>query len=110
MTKATRFFLSAMDDAGISYSPHLKPPKKPKPSRGRRKPAPSVGPDSEKSETGEVGSKKNVTRQGWKAHPFHLPTRSEPIEVIAPDDLTEGEWAMVNAFMEGYIKLSLTKK
>lgn len=102
LEKSIRFYLSAMDEAGMPYSPFLKPPQRPKvQARARKKPSTALTTAQEVIAT-VVEEPPPI---GWKLHPFHLPTRTEPIRVLAPDDLSEAEWSMVNTFMQGYIAL-----
>ena len=112
LTMAVRFYLNALDDADIERSPYFAAPKRP--ARKKQAKAPpqeknssSALPASPAEETTVPGAKEAAT--DWPSHPFHIPTRSQPVIVTAPKDLTEQEWVLIDTFMRGMIALAPTK-
>ena len=99
ISKAIRFYLAALKDADIEYSPYIKPPKANRVKRKKKDDdngSNSVDPSGAEFEGGD----------GMKIHSFNIPGRKKPVRLIAYDDISAAEWTMVGAFMDAYIKLS----
>ena len=122
LSRAVRFFLAALREAGVRRSRYFVAPRRPRPSRGkqgvevvpeitkapgRKGPAGQVG----EPESGADAVEKPVEtrrRDDWRSHSFHLPNYEEPVEVKAPREITRDEWELINVFMAGTIKLANT--
>ncbi|MXW18107.1 MAG: hypothetical protein F4X60_13615 [Gemmatimonadetes bacterium] len=120
LSRAVRFFLAALREAGVSHSPYFKPPRRPSPPKvkeeservpGIAKTPETRRPPQEKkgSESREPAVAKNLGDNrgaGWRSHSFHLPNYREPVEVKAPEKITKEEWELINLFMVGTIRLA----
>lgn len=111
--KATRFYLKALDDAGVKYSTHLTRNAGGRAPVRRRKVAdPQEG--KVQSQNGNGATEKNSTNSmssGMISFPIHLPGRPEG-RLIVPSDIEEAEVAMVEAqiaYLTLYAKLNANK-
>lgn len=104
LDKATRFFLAALDDAGVSYSPHFK-------VRGARTPTPRkpANKGSRKSDENDGRPPKSPPPTGTVQLPFSIPGKAAAM-VQVPTDLTEAEWTMIDTYLRGYVKLPSSSK
>jgi len=111
MRKGIRFFLMALEAAGIKHSPHFKAPKAP-PSRKR-----TNGASSEKKSgvgTGDGGKTGDEVRdkvdapppEGFQRIAFPLPRFSQPVGVDMPKNITEREWNAVDRFIRDFIEMT----
>ncbi len=114
LTMAVRFFLGALDEAGVKRSVYFVAPPRP-PTKKAIAPK-TAGKDGAVQQPQGVGS--GTTKEGsggpagpqetnsrWPSQPFLLPTRSEPIVLQAPKDLSLAEWEIIDAFVRGMVKL-----
>lgn len=108
LTRAVRFYLNALDDAGIERSAYFKAP--PRPRR------PSTKKDGEEKDAngnsggdevtgGETGGGSRETPKGMVRQSFSVPGRADPVEIVFYDDIKAREWNIVSAYMEGFIEL-----
>ena len=114
LTMAVRFFLSALDEAGVERSVYFKAPPRP-PAKKRGAPTNTEEADGQAAKVGgsgawrpDVGDSVSESRQSespWESQPFMLPTRSDPIVLKAPQDLSLAEWSIIDAFVRGMIQL-----
>jgi hypothetical protein len=110
MIKATRFFLSGLDEAGVTYSPHFKQrgaltggmaaarPKKPKQDRARA--------------TDNGGTEESLDAavpEGFKRLSLPL-MKGENALLVLPEKLTEPEWDMLSAYVRMYFGYDKPKK
>ena len=116
LTRAVRFYLSALGEAGISYSTYFKAPPAPR----KRAPKSKTKSDKTTNDSAEaLGKAKETMPSGgeprpadsrgeseWPVHSFLIPTRQHPIRVEAPRDLTTAEWRLIDAFVQGTIELA----
>lgn len=105
--KAVRFYLGALDEAEVSYSPYFK---------GRKRT--ESGKTAGNSGTKRVKKKKRVTRkpptpdkpeeptpQGWKRFDLPLPGHELPARLDLPEKLSPHEWGIVRAYIEAYYEV-----
>jgi hypothetical protein len=99
--KATRFYLGALQEAGLTVSPHFK-------TRGAR----ALGPrrPNKSRPSGKRGSKgKDDDGNDEPFDPkaterFQVPIPNKPAATITiPKDLTAADWTMLKAMIEAYI-------
>lgn len=113
LPKALRFYLTALEDAGLSFSPHLK-------ARGALSNGGKNGSKrSVRQKTGGANSRQPVVapqpeqRQapsappGTVGIPVHLPGKTAMLYV--PPDMTSREWNFIDAYIRGYIELRTTE-
>lgn len=120
LSRAVRFFLAALREAGLRSSPYFKAPPRRRPAKGKqevekppgtpetptpRKSAKGLGSNGGKQKAAE-NRRKDRRVPDWRCHPFHLPNYEEPVEVRAPRGITQEEWELINLFMTGTIKLA----
>ena len=113
LTMAVRFFLGALSEAGVKRSTYFVAPPRPPTKKG-------VAAKAAKTDVGQAGhSGRSGTRRDddppsignpesksrWPSQPLFLPTRSEPILIQAPKDLSLAEWQIIDAFYRGMIGL-----
>ena len=111
--KAIRFFLAALSDAGIPYSPHLvgrpvaasngnaRPrPRAPRAQAGRTR--------REKAHSSGVPSKEPSHQMepppGSRRFTLPVPGKTDALLVL-PESLTAEEWEMIDSYMRKYIEL-----
>ena len=114
LTMAVRFFLGALKDAGVKHSGYFAAPPRP-PSKKRGTPKTADDDEGRAAKTDGSGTPKpdahgansgpGRPESPWQAQPFLLPTRSDPILLKAPKDLSLAEWAIIDAFVRGMIQL-----
>ena len=119
LTMAVRFFLGALAEAGVERSPYFRAPRRPPPIKKHAAVNPQHGTngsdndaeDSAADQTTdpEVNSGGVETGERWQSQPFLLPTRSRPIELQAPKDLSLAEWKVIDSFVRGMIELRKQK-
>lgn len=109
LAKAVRFFLRAMDDAGMEYSDNFSPPK----TRTRKRKKERRSKKSKKTKRQEVkdkGAKPNGgspfedAPDNYTPISFPLPGRPHPVTVHIPEDLSEIEWEMMDNYIRSFIE------
>jgi hypothetical protein len=105
LDRTTRFFLSALDDSGTTYSPYFKV-RGARAASTRRTPSKKQGGKSSPNEQGPRGP---IPPDGTVALPFSFPGKMSAAVHIA-NDMTEAEWSMVDAYVRSYLKLHGGKK
>lgn len=119
LTRAVRFYLSALSEAGISYSQYFKAPPAPRKRAPKSKTKPDQTTNDSAVPPGKVQEKRSSggksaaadrrVESEWPVHSFLVPTRQHPIRVEAPKDLTRAEWRLIDAFVQGTIELTEKK-
>lgn len=100
--KAIRFFLNALDAAGIEHSPHFKPPTAPRRDRSRSNRKPKEALD--KSDTNIVtANNEGDPPAGQEKIQFPLPRRGSPVTILIPSNIAAYEWDMVDNYVRSYI-------
>jgi hypothetical protein len=114
--KATRFFLAALDEAGLSYSPHFKTrgaltggtvtarAKKPKPARGRQADGGNGNGTGNDDDPPPV-----VAPTGFRRLSLPL-MRDDNAVLVLPEGLTEAEWDMLSAYVRMYFGFDKPRK
>ena len=99
LEKSVRFYLAALQECGLSYSPHfkVKRPRKPKkPKDNKLKPPFKEDPDDDlPDDDGSNGSKRakfNIAIPGKK-----------PATIYIPSDIDEDDWEMVKIMLDAYV-------
>ncbi|MCY3942643.1 MAG: DUF5343 domain-containing protein [Gemmatimonadetes bacterium] len=113
LTMAVRFFLGALDNAGVERSPYFRAPKRPPAKKHATASHQNGGaePDGDADDSAavasdpEVNAETNKSGERWPSQPFLLPTRSQPIVLEAPRDLSLAEWKIIDSFVRGMIEL-----
>lgn len=122
LSRAVRFFLAALREAGVSHSPYFKAPPRPRPAKTQQE----VGGSAETVETPEnreppraatdnspavpsVENDHGNELPAWRSHLFRLPNYVDPVEVRAPKRITKEEWELIHIFMSGTIRLAHTE-
>ena len=120
LSRAVRFFLAALREAGVSYSPYFKAPPRPRPAKTKQEVDDTAGTveTPEKRESPRKATEKGPATPpvendhedhlaaGWGSHLFRLPNYVNPVEVRAPKGITKDEWDLIHMFMSGTIRLA----
>ena len=104
LTSAVRFYLAALDDAGIDRSERLKAPPRSKSSKKRRAKGGDENGNDENERVDKDFTPDVPIPDGWVSQPMYLPGRPEPIRIVIPTDLKAWEWELVNAYIAGYVE------
>jgi len=103
LTRAVRFYLAVLDEAGIERSQYFAAPPRPKSSRKPRVSTKAGGDDPDDDEVAARDDDTPEVPKGWVIQPFNLPGRPEPVQFIMPADLKVAEWKMIDAYMTLYV-------
>lgn len=96
LTRHVRFYLAALKDAGVEYSPHFKAPKSPKRGgNGAKRQAAKKTAEPDSSEETRATDPKPA-RKGMRRVPILIPGKEEGILEI-PEDTTKAEFAAVES-------------
>lgn len=125
LSRAVRFYLAGLREAGVTYSSYFKAPPPPPRSKAKRSPEPEKGTEDSSSAPGrkaggELGDsagdedrprspRNERPERDWRTHSFNLPNYKAPVEVRAPLKITIDEWDLISQFMTGTIKLANLK-
>ena len=109
--KSIRFFLAAMKEAGVQYSPHLeKRGAKTIASRGARSRKAGNGrPASQADPIGtEAGSDEDMELAGMTRWPIPIPGKATAT-IIVPADIDTDDWSMITNVVNAYITLGMAR-
>ena len=119
LTMAVRFFLGALDEAGVKRSPYFVAPPRPPTKKSvaanavkedePAKPEQMSGSVTKAADKPATHPEPRQPVSPWPSQPFLLPTRDRPIVIQAPKDLSLAEWGIIDAFVRGMIELSGNK-
>ncbi len=103
LDKATRFFLAALTEAGVAYSPHFGARKAPQRSTSSRKAAvkkksPSKG---EVAETDEGVDEEADTPADMEKFRFPIRGKGHGL-IVFPSEMDKGDWAIVRKMLDAY--------
>jgi hypothetical protein len=101
LIRAVRFYLAALKDAGVQYSPHFKPPPEPK-GNGKRpgKTPPSTANSGSGTGSGTPSKKENEQHTNGNTLRIPIPSPNDLCRVaIVPADLTESDCDMIDAML-----------
>ena len=118
LDKAIRFYLRALGEAGITFSPHFRPPRGALSSSGRS----SNGRSPKKAQANKKAKKRVSRRQfddgrtpteeecpeGCIPMPLHMPGKAKGM-VYVPEDLDEADCDMIDAILRAYAKRRASK-
>ena len=119
LTMAVRFFLGALDEAGVKRSTYFVAPRRPPTKKKSVRTPPKDTAAAAGGQEGGLAKKakdavppRDPSRPStrWPSQPFLLPTRDEPIVIQAPTDLNLAEWTIIDAFVRGRIELAGSEK
>jgi Family of unknown function (DUF5343) len=108
--KAMRFYLNALKDAGVSYSPHLKIRQRAARGTGQRRRKAVTGGGAVNEAFGDNGDYGDPPiPEGTIKLPFPLPNKPLTTLILA-EGISEAEWSMIDGYVRNYIKLSTEKE
>lgn len=98
LDKAVRFYLSALDECGIKYSPYFKAKKPRKQSQRKKKP-------SQKSKSDESPeSEKPFEDDFHEGANFRIPVPGKTdVVIFLPDNIDQHDWEMVKTMLDAYV-------
>lgn len=110
--KAIRFYLRALEEAGITFSPHFRPPrgalsngKQPKKTRARKKA--NKGVDRGQADSGGAPTEDECP-EGCISIPLYMPGKVKGV-IYVPEDLDEADCDMIDSILRAYAKRRASK-
>lgn len=103
--RAMRFYLNALKNAGISYSPHLKIRQRALRGSGIRKRGKGALSNTADEGDDDETYDEPETLGGTIKLPFPLPNKPLTTIILA-QGISEAEWSMIDMYVRNYIKIS----
>ncbi len=101
LDKSVRFYLSALDECGVTYSPYFKAKKPRKPTQRKKK----KDQKNKVRESGEDGFSdgEDFDNAGGAKFKIAVPGKSDVV-IHLPEDIDQNDWEMVKTMLDAYVK------
>jgi hypothetical protein len=111
LIKSVRFYLSALDDSGLTYSPHFKARMLSTGVRStpRAKPKSVAQSEGAAAEAGKGYDVREEAPKGMQRFALPLKGRSDAV-IVVPNDMKDSEWQMIDAYVRMYFSFTTGTK
>ena len=104
--RAVRFYIAALDAAGIEYSPHFKSKSRGSPTATKTASGTTTKRKRTKKKPGGGGADDDSPPpEGWERFQLPIPGHDRRVLVEVPKEMDDRQWKMVRRFVEDYFGL-----